>query len=344
MARKPFVDIIFKALRRFCASERGNVMITFALATVPMIGFVGASVDYSRANAAKVAMQAAVDSTALMLSKNASSLTSADLNTKASAYFHALFTRSEVSNIAVTPIFTTSGGSQIVVNATGKVATTFWRVMGQDNLNIDASSTVKWGNSRLRVALVLDVTGSMASDGKMTALKTATKNLLTQLQGAAAQNGDVYVSIIPFSKDVNVDSVNYNASWIDWTAWNKDQGTCSYSYYDTYSECISRGRTWTPKNHNTWNGCVTDRGNSGSPSSGNYDTNVTEPTTSITSTLFAAEEYGSCPAAVMPLSYNWSAMTTLINNLYPAGNTNQGIGLAHGWMSLVGGDLIQHRP
>jgi hypothetical protein len=30
-------------------------------------------------------------------------------------------------------------------------------------------------------------------------------------------------------------------------------------------------------------------------------------------------------------------MTTLISNMNPAGNTNQAIGLAHGWMSLVGG-------
>ena len=40
---------------------------------------------------------------------------------------------------------------------------------------------------------------------------------------------------------------------------------------------------------------------------------------------------------MIPLGYNWSAMTTLINNLDPAGYTNQGIGIAHGWMSLVGG-------
>ena len=39
---------------------------------IPIIGFVGAAVDYSRANSAKAAMQAAIDSTALMLSKDAS--------------------------------------------------------------------------------------------------------------------------------------------------------------------------------------------------------------------------------------------------------------------------------
>jgi hypothetical protein len=39
----------------------------------------------------------------------------------------------------------------------------------------------------------------------------------------------------------------------------------------------------------------------------------------------------------MALNYNWSGMTTLVNNMSPAGGTNQAVGLAHGWMSLVGG-------
>ena len=67
------------------------------------------------------------------------------------------------------------------------------------------------GQHRLRVALALDTTGSMGDDGKIDALKTATKNLLKQLKAAATKDGDVYVSIIPFSKDVNVGKSNYQA-------------------------------------------------------------------------------------------------------------------------------------
>jgi hypothetical protein len=176
----------------------------------------------------------------------------------------------------------------------------------------------------------------MADAGKIGALKTATKNLLTQLQTAATQNGDVYVSIIPFSKDVNVDPVNYNANWIDWTDWNasngqfcKKNGNCSSSQ--------NGNAVWTPNDHNTWNGCVVDRGNSSSPNSANYDENVSAPVVGTTASMFAAEQYGSCSQPAMPLSYNWSTMATLVDNLSPNGNTNQGIGLAHGWMSLVGG-------
>jgi hypothetical protein len=36
----------------------------------------------------------------------------------------------------------------------------------------------------------------------------------------------------------------------------------------------------------------------------------------------------------MPLSYSWSSLKTLIDNMDPTGNTNQGIGLAWAWMTL----------
>src|SRR5262249_40059788 len=41
---------------------------------------------------------------------------------------------------------------------------------------------------------------------------------------------------------------------------------------------------------------------------------------------------------IMPLSYDWSSLKTEIDNMMPTGNTNQAIGLAWGWMTLMGGD------
>ncbi len=336
MFAKTLIAKLRNNVRKFSAAQGGNITIIFALTTIPVIGFVGAAVDYSRANSAKAAMQAAVDATALMLSKDAATLTATQMSDKAHAYFSALFHRTEVAGITITPVYTTTGGTQVVVTGSGTIPTSFTKVMGFKELAVNVSSTVKWGSSRLRVALVLDTTGSMADAGKIGALKTATKNLLTQLQTAAQQNGDVYVSIIPFSKDVNVDSVNYNATWIDWTDWNASNGQWCKS--NGQCDTTQRGNAvWTPNNHNTWNGCVVDRGNSSSPNSANYDENVSAPVVGTTASMFAAEQYGSCSQPAMPLSYNWSTMATLVDNLSPNGNTNQGIGLAHGWMSLVGG-------
>ncbi|HLQ44419.1 MAG TPA: pilus assembly protein TadG-related protein, partial [Planctomycetaceae bacterium] len=226
-------------LRTFGTATGGNVMMTFALASVPMIGFVGSAVDYSRANSDKAAMQAAIDATGLMLSKDTATIS----DQKASDYFNAQFHRPDVTNVMVKTAYSSSGGYQIVVTATGTVPTTFMKVMGFSTLDISATSTIKWGNSRLRVALVLDNTGSMSSGSpsKISALQTAltgSNGLLTQLKNAASQNGDVYVSIIPFVKDVAVDpSTNYTQNWVDWTDWLAQPPNMS---------------TWVPANQNSW--------------------------------------------------------------------------------------------
>ena len=190
-----------------------------AIAAIPLMGAVGAAVDYTRASAVRSAMQSALDSTALMLSKNAATESYGQLQSAANGYFNAVFTRPEASNVALSVNYTSNGGSQVVLNGSATVKSTFLNVLGFNAIPIAATSTVTWGNSRLRVALVLDNTGSMADSGKMTALKSAAQNLLTQLQTAAVNPGDVYVSIIPFSKDVNVGASNYTQSWIDWSDW-----------------------------------------------------------------------------------------------------------------------------
>ncbi|HVZ54419.1 MAG TPA: pilus assembly protein [Pseudolabrys sp.] len=217
---RSFLPRCFAPARRFFfAAQEGQVAIIFALVLIPLIGFVGAAIDYSRANSVKADLQAAVDSTALMVSKKAAALDSGALQSLAQNYFNAMFTRAEANNVSIGASYSSAGGSHVVITANASVATEFMRILGVDTIGISASSTARWGSNRLRVALVLDTTGSMADDGKIAALKTATKNLLTQLQSAASIDGDVYVSIIPFAKNVNADSSNYNASWIDWTDW-----------------------------------------------------------------------------------------------------------------------------
>jgi Flp pilus assembly protein TadG len=323
-----------RGIGAFRAARAGNVAITFALASLPIVGTVGFAVDYSSANSVKAAMQAALDSTALILSKEAGTDTSSQLQTNALKYFNALFTRPQATNILITPTYTTSAGTQIVMTGSANVPTKFLGMIGYNSITVSGSSTVKWGMSRLRVALVLDNTGSMADSGKINALKTATTNLLSQLSSAATNNGDVYVSIVPFVNAVNLSSANYNASWIDWTDWDANNQTCSGGGWGGWG-----GGSCTAANHNTWNGCVTDRGTPGAsaPSSGNYDQNVSPPVAGTPATQFPAFQAPSCPQAAIGLSYNWSAMNTLVNNMQPGGSTDQPIGLVWGWQTLVGG-------
>jgi hypothetical protein len=177
----------------------------------------------------------------------------------------------------------------------------------------------------------------MADNGKIQALRTAVAGsggLLDQLSALAKNPGDVYVSIVPFAKDVNVGSSNYNQSWTDWDAAN-GTNVCTQT---SHGRCTSS--TWTPANHNTWTGCVTDR-------TQNYDTMNTTPASANVATLFPAEEYnengelyckpGNNPPLqqIVPLSYDWSSLKSTINAMQPTGGTNQPIGLAWAWQSLA---------
>ncbi len=396
-----FWNNLGRAFAAFRAARGGNVAITFALAAIPILGGVGAAVDYSRANDVKVKLQAAIDATALMLSKEAATDTSTQLQTNASNYFFAMFNPPGVQNVTINAVYTGNGATSLVINATASVPTTIAQILGINAINLTASTTSRWGTTRLRVALALDNTGSMGSAGKLDALKTATGNLLTQLQNAASVPDDVFVSIVPFVKDVSVDASNYNASWIYWgtstqdpgltdnNSWDANNGTCTISGNSSRGSCTSSGTcsnpgndsqnsctsstgycskskytsqnscnnhngtwystgpgvwtagVWTPKTHNStnWNGCITDRGTSSGPSgnAAGYDQDVTTPNSSVPATLFPAEQYNSCPQAIMGLNHDWTAMNTLVNNMSANGNTNQPIGLVWGWQTLVGG-------
>jgi Flp pilus assembly protein TadG len=319
--------------RRFRKDRAGNVTVIFALATIPMVGFVGAAVDYSHANSVKTAMQAAADSTALMVSKDATSLTASAIQTKANDYFKALFNRPEATGLTVTATYTdnSGSGSQVVIKATSNVKANFMGLMGITQMSVGVDSQVKWGNSKLRVALALDTTGSMADDGKMAALKTAVKSLLAQLKNAASKDGDVYVSIVPFSKDVNVGKSNYNQSWVDFTEWDTNNGSCNKgSNINNKDSCLLQNGNpkWTSDNHNTWNGCVTDRDQ-------DYDTTNTAPSPSLKATLFPAEQYSYCPAQLLALTYDWTALNSKVDALSPDGNTNQNIGLQWAFQTLT---------
>jgi Flp pilus assembly protein TadG len=325
---------------RFTRHDGGNIAITFAVALVPLLGFVGAAVDYSRANAARSAMQVALDSAALMVSKDLSAnpaLSATDVTNKATAYFNALYTNTNAGQITVTASYTTNtkDGSTVTVNGTGAVATDFMKMVGFPQMGISSGSTTTWGSTRMRVAMALDVTGSMNSSGKLSAMKTAAKSLIDTLSANSRMTEDVYISIIPFAQMVDVGSSNKSATWLRWDLFDDSAGSCSRTRYTTKSTCTAAGYSWSATSHNSWNGCVTDRDQP-------YDT--TNDTAISSLTRYPAYQYDSCPEAILGLttaygSTNVQTLKSKIDALTASGGTNQPIGMAWAWTTLqIGSD------
>jgi Flp pilus assembly protein TadG len=295
---------------RFFADLRGGVAPMFALGIIPIIGVVGAAVDYSRAGAARTSMLAALDATALLLSRDAATITDpAVLNAKAVALFNAQFHNADVASPQVTAVLSSpqQGSYVLDVNASGTVPTTFTRILGADHLNVGSSAQVKWGVKKLELALALDNTGSMAQSGKLTQLKSAAHNLLTTLQTAAKQPGDVKISIIPFDTSVNIGTGYKDEFWIDYTVKNIQKSA--------------------------WTGCVIDRDQSN-------DVLDTTPVSGSVHTLFPASQCGAKLTTMMPLTdvldpTGWTNLNSKIDAMQASGNTNVTIGLVWGWHSLT---------
>jgi Flp pilus assembly protein TadG len=346
----------------FGLNRGGNIAPIFAIALVPMLAFVGAAVDYTRANAARSSMQAAMDSAALMVSKDANAasppLTAAQVTAAAQKYFNALYHNKDAQNVNINAVYTPySNGvaATVVLTGSGTVTTDFMKVAGFPQINFNTTSTATWGNTKLRVAMALDVTGSMADAGKLDAMKKAAKGLIDTLRTSANATGDVYVSIIPFNVMVNVGTTNKTATWLDWEDGNAGTsfssksafGSCSKSSLHTKSACVAAGKTWTASNVSSWSGCVTDRTQS-------YDTTKDAPASSTPNTLYLAQNYTQsswggttnlCPSSILPMTSVFDSHepdsstddTTLkgkINNLTANGNTNQSIGMQMAWMML----------
>jgi len=425
-----------KFIRRAASDKRGNVAVIFAFVLIPLLGLVGAAVDYTRANAARTALQTALDSTALMISKDIASIPQSQIQSRAQQYFNALYTNTSapIPSIQVTYTPNSGSGSTVVVTGNGSMQTDFLKVLGSslNQLQIGASSTTTWGQTKLRVALVLDNTGSMSASGKIGALRTAATNLVNTLSATATSPGDVMFSLVPFMKDVNMGSSNYSASWIDWTDWQNpptQQSAWSYSlptnwsfvgpgtpcpfgsspynfgclsaspnssssassiptngkicpgpdsklhkFYNgcwdsvqngtstctgkncscstgTVCSCTGSGssktcttntysHTWTSNAKSTWTGCFSDR-------TQDYDTTSTTPSSGNVATLFPADQLyensepycatnNSPPLQpIMPMTSDFATMKTNIAAMQPTGGTNQSVGLAWGWMSLL---------
>lgn len=338
---------IFKAqVAEFARARRGNVAMIFALALIPITVAAGAGLDLSRALMERARLAEALDAAGLAVGAT-QNLSTDQIQKLATAYFDANYTI-DPSFGARPDLQVTPGDGSVTLSATVNMPTTLMHVVGINTLSVGYSSKVVWGQTKLWVSLVLDNTGSMTQTdstgtSKISALQTATNQLLTTLQKAAANPGDVKVAIIPFSKDVNVGTSQVNASWIDWADWEAPPpngsvsssvgpgSNCPYSSYSNGYTCQStpsNGSSNTSKIPSTgsYAGYICPSVDNGRANSGRlgryyngcYDSQPTQtktttsstPTTTTTTKTCTSNSSGKCTGSVTTNSWTNTGNTT----------------------------------
>lgn len=299
--------------RRFGQDERGGIAVIMALVLVPVLGMVGAAIDYSRLASAKSHIQQAVDAASLEAARRA--MTAATEGTairdqRARGVYDANLSR--YFDVATTSFTITDTASQMVVKASGKVALAFGGLLGLGPLPVSAQAAVPLGLADLEVALVLDNTGSMAQYGKMANLKLAAKNLITTIESAKTNGGigSAKFSIVPFTTQVKAAMSNKNASWL------RVGG--------------APGEPLLQLGWGTWTGCIADRDQP-------YDVSISAPTgVKDTQYPIAQCQFGTL-SQMVPLTSDYAGLRTTIDAMVPAGNTNTTIGMAWGLNTLTNG-------
>ena len=173
-------------LRRFRKAEQANIVITFTLALVPIMGAVGAAVDYSLANKARTELQAAADAAAVgAIAKSSPAMqAAASMNsdgTIATGVKDALdiFNGQIVNRKGFTnakpkaKVVKTKGSVTSTVDFTAKVPTKFMGLFGKKNINISGTSTAANGTPLYAdFYLLLDNTPSMGVGATPTDIAT----------------------------------------------------------------------------------------------------------------------------------------------------------------------------
>jgi Flp pilus assembly protein TadG len=286
---------------RFGRDRRGAIAVAFAVALYPIIIMICAAVDLSRVSQQQAPLQAALDAAALFVARLvADGKAPSDLSAVARQIVLGNVNPSELINVQITA---TKDDRIVRVDGTGMLNAMVPGLLTQSDLVVAGTSGAVWRTKKIDMVLVLDNTGSMASSGKMSALKTAAKNLVDTMAAASVRPDAVRIGIVPFDTQVRIGTGYRNESWL------------------TYAGTSITASSWT--------GCVTDRDQS-------HDVADTTPTTADTATLFRARNCTtSTLAALMPLTTDWSALKTRIDAMQPSGNTNVTIGLVWGFHMLT---------
>lgn len=236
-------------IRHAVASRSGNVATMFAIVAIPLIGLVGAAIDYSNGYRAKSRIQNALDATALAVNRSIGQIPEQELREMAKATFISNVGDNFSANLSEIEI--SMDDREVTLAASGQVDTYFISLLGIDRMPVTASSTTITGQQTFEIALVLDNSGSMYGR-KISDLKDAARGLTDIMFAGQSVSDIVKISVVPFAGSVNVGAQHRNSSWMD-------RNAVSPVHSENFIEDANRFELFDRFSNTGWQGCVESR-------------------------------------------------------------------------------------
>jgi Flp pilus assembly protein TadG len=212
------------SISRLRKSRQGSIAVVFGLVLPLILLTIGTAIDMARWSYAKRTTMAAIDA-AVLAGARALQLKPDDPNaaTATAKKFYEANVSSRLALEADTVDFVTAdNGRAITATGSASIKTTLLRVAGIDSLPVANATGAGFpkaairqgglGGSNLEVSVMLDVTGSMCTDGvgpctsstKLDGLKAAAKELVDIVVSVDQSTFTTKIAIVPFSTRVRV--------------------------------------------------------------------------------------------------------------------------------------------
>lgn len=304
-----------RALRRLARADGGNTALVFALLLVPVTILSFGSLDFYRASTAQANLQDVLDSAALVAAR-APTTNPAQIQSIGMAALQASLANYSGTALVTDPNVTRFRleNNRIIADARVTVTPFVAQFFMQNGMQVNAHSQIVRGQSRVEVAMVLDVTGSMneSSGGvsKIQRLRTAGVQFVDILEQASLQSGDtqsVKISVVPFSTTVRLSTNSTTLNTYRNSGWIVNSTTHAASNAP-FSQGVNRFNLFSQMN-TSWAGCVEMRGQP-------FDVSDAAPTSAQPNSLFipyfAPDEPDDENAYVTYYGRNYSLST--VNN------------------------------
>ncbi|WP_234988869.1 TadE/TadG family type IV pilus assembly protein [Tropicibacter naphthalenivorans] len=196
-------------LGRFWSDQSGNMSYLAITGALVMMVFGGIGIDMIHAELKRNKIQNTLDRAVLAAADLQNEM---DPTFVVEDYFRAM-------NMSDTLVDVQTGGGinarRVTATGTAEIQANFMKLLGVKSLGVDGLARAEEGVNKIEVSLVLDVSGSMADNNKMSNLRTAAKSFFDTLLTPA--NKDlVSISLVPYSEHVNPGpdiASNLNVNW-----------------------------------------------------------------------------------------------------------------------------------